>query len=207
MNTKKHYIIICILFFLSAICSAQIEKLSIEKVSLFLLQKKNIDSLSKLNIKYQLVIESNINTYYPATDTSAYIKCRFVNKSKNTVLIDTLIFKNFMLSTCNHRWPLHMWEFEIPAIKNSSYKLKPNEEILVFSATLKKLCFSDKYMWDWSGHPSPPKSPIHVPFSGQEEYLNETCLYFSYNIDGVIVLSNILKLKVKKKQWTRKQRL
>lgn len=157
---------------------------------------QDTNSLSKLNTMYQLVLESNIITYYPATDTTAYIECSFVNKSANPIIIDTTVFKTFTLFTCNHRWPLHLHRFEIQATKDSSFILMPNEKIVVFRATLKNLCFSDEYMWDWAGHPAPPKTPIHVSFSEQEEYLNETCLYFAYNIDGIVVLSNILKLKI-----------
>lgn len=198
MKTLKKYIIICILFFLSTTCSAQIEKISIEKVEPFSLQKKNTDSLSRLITKYHLVIESNITTYYPVADTMAYIECRFVNKSTNSIFIDTTIFKSFTLFTCNHKWPLYLWRFDVSAIKDSSGILQPNEEIVLFRATLENLCFSKKYMWDWIAHPSPPKSPIYISFSEQKEYLNETCFYFAYNIDGILVLSNILKLNIRK---------
>lgn len=194
---SKIYPCICLLLFLSTICGAQPENISIEKLSPFLLQKINTDSLSKQKTSYKLVIKSNIANYYPATDTTSYIECSFVNKSANSIFIDATIFENFTLFTCNHRWPLHLWKFETSALKNSSYELSPNEELIIFRTSLKNLCFSNNYMWDWTGHPAPPKSPIWVSFSKKEEYLDKTCLYFAYNIDGVIVLSNILKLKIK----------
>lgn len=150
------------------------------------------------NTNYHLVIESNVVIYSPARDMTAYLECVFVNKSKNSIIIDTTIFKNFTLFTCNHRWPLHLWKFEVSVVKDFFYILNPNEELVVFRASFNDLCFSNKFMWDWTAHPAPPKSPIYVSFSEKEEYLNETCLYFAYNIDGILVLLNILKLNIRK---------
>lgn len=83
-----------------------IKKNGIQECQFVLIEKENLlmyFCFCRNNTNYHLVIESNVVIYSPARDMTAYLECVFVNKSKNSIIIDTTIFKNFTLFTCNHR--------------------------------------------------------------------------------------------------------
>jgi hypothetical protein len=194
-NRLKLPIISFLFLFLSAVCFAQTEKISFNKASPFQFYNHS-DTLANTKLLFEPVIKSSTLNYHPKADSTSYIECCFINRSNNSVLVDSTIFSKFRLFTCNHKWPLYMYNFKKSNHDDSIYTLGPNEEIMVFKATLKDICFSENYNWSWIGHPVPPSSPIYKSFSADYSFVDEICIFFAYKINGVLHTSNTLKIKV-----------